>query len=77
MYYRTILQTIWASQIVFTKIRSQVTALPGASTWLPLDFWHIEHQDNVELREGLPIVGSRLNLQGPRDLGVLPWYFLM
>jgi hypothetical protein len=24
------------------------------STWLPLDWWHIEHQDNVKLQQGQP-----------------------
>ena len=24
------------------------------NTWLPLDWWHVEHQDNVELRQGRP-----------------------
>jgi len=24
------------------------------NTWLPLDWWQVEHQDNVELRQGRP-----------------------
>ena len=29
-------------------------ALDRESTWRPLDWWHVEHQDNVELRQGRP-----------------------
>ena len=33
---------------------SQANAVARESTWLPLDWWHVEHQDNVELLQGRP-----------------------
>ena len=31
------------------------TAVVLESTWLPLVWWHVDHQDNVDLQQGRPV----------------------